>query len=93
MASQDIGAAKFPLGLVTTMTMGTFSLKNGRVTGCLPTGESLVKNKIIRAMTAFSLRSSENSQHNAWNVNFGDGNINNWNNKYNGNTVRAVAAF
>ena len=75
------------------MTMGTFSLKNGRVTGCLPTGESLVKNKIIRAMTAFSLRSSENSQHYAWVVNFGDGNINNWNNKYNGNTVRAVAAL
>lgn len=93
MASQDIGAAKFPLGLVTTMTVGTFSLKNGRVTGCLPTGNNLVKNKIIRAMTAFSLRSSENSQHNAWNVNFGDGNINNWNNKYNGNTVRAVAAL
>lgn len=74
------------------MTVGTFSLKNGRVTGKLPSGKDLVKNKTIRAMTASSLRSSENSQHNAWNVNFGNGNINN-NNKYNTNYVRAVAAL
>lgn len=35
---------------------------------------------------------TENNSNNAWNVNFGSGNVNN-NNKYNGNSVRPVAAF
>lgn len=35
---------------------------------------------------------TENNSNNAWNVNFGNGNVNN-NNKYNGNSVRPVAAF
>ena len=37
--------------------------------------------------------SSENSQHGAWCVYFGDGCISDWSYKCNGNTVRAVAAF
>lgn len=37
---------------------------------------------------------TENSANNAWNVNFGSGNVNNNNNKYNtNNVVRPVAAF
>ncbi len=44
----------------------------------------------IRERTLWS--SSENSAHNAWNVNFGNGNTSN-NNKFNQNRVRAVAAL
>ncbi len=76
------------------MALGTFLLRNGRVTGdIVQTGKSLVKNKIVHALTASNCwSSSENSQNNSWNVNFGNGNFNN-NNKYNGNVVRAVAAL
>lgn len=75
------------------MTLGTFLLRNGRVTGNLRTGKDLVKNKKIHALTAsWYWSSSENSQNNSWNVNFGNGNFNN-NNKYNSNVVRAVAAL
>lgn len=76
------------------MQMGVL-LKNGRATGCQRNSRCLVKNKIAHALADVSsccLRSSENSQNNAWNVNFGNGNINN-NNKYNNNHVRAVAAL
>lgn len=79
--------------MVTTIDMGHFSLRNGRVTGFLPHGKNLVKNKIIHAITASNFwSSSENSQNNSWNVNFGNGNFNN-NNKNNSNVVRAVAAL
>ena len=75
------------------MTLGTFLLRNGRVTGALRTGKDLVKNKKIHALTAsWCWSSSENSQNNSWNVNFNNGNFNN-NNKYNSNVVRAVAAL
>lgn len=36
---------------------------------------------------------TENSSNNAWNLNFGNGNLNGNNNKYNAYRVRAVAAF
>lgn len=82
-----------PVEMVTTMTTRTFLLKNGRVTGSLPCVKDLVKNKIVHAITASNFwSSSENSQNNSWNVNFGSGNFNN-NNKYNSNVVRAVAAL
>mgnify|MGYP000366099336 CR=1 FL=1 len=75
------------------MITGTSLLKNGRVTGPLPSVKDLVKNKIVHAITASRYwSSSENSQNNSWNVNFSNGNFNN-NNKYNSNMVRAVAAF
>lgn len=67
-----------------------FLLSNGRSTE-IPelntTPEVLVK-----TTTYASPSSTENSQNNAWNVNFSDGNTNN-NNKYNSNAVRAVAAL
>ena len=76
------------------MTLGTFLLRNGRVTGDLPSGKCLVKNKIVHALSASNYwSSSENSQNNSWNVNFGNGNFNNNNNKNNSNVVRAVAAL
>lgn len=75
------------------MALGTFLLRNGRVTGGLLNGNHLVKNKIIHALTASNYwSSSENSQFNSWNVNFNSGNFNN-NNKYNTLIVRAVAAL
>lgn len=75
------------------MITGTSLLKNGRVTGPLPSVKDLVKNKIVHAITASRYwSSSENSQNNSWNVNFSNGNFNN-NNKYNSNMVRAVAAL
>ena len=53
----------------------------GRILSCI------VKNKKFAATT-------ENSYSNAWSLNFGDGNLNNWNDKVqNSNYVRAVAAF
>lgn len=73
--------------------MRAFSIENGRVTGTRRYFRGLVKHKIVRAITASNHWSStENSQNNSWNVNFGDGNFNN-NNKYNSNVVRAVAAL
>ena len=75
------------------MITGTSLLKNGRVTGPLPSVKDLVKNKIVHPITASRYwSSSENSQNNSWNVNFSNGNFNN-NNKYNSNMVRAVAAL
>lgn len=73
--------------------MRAFLLENGRVTGSRRYNRGLVKNKIVRAITASNhWASTENNQLNAWNVNFGSGNFNN-NNKYNTNVVRAVAAL
>ena len=47
----------------------------------------IVKNKKFAATT-------ENSSANAWNLNFGDGNLNNWNDKVqNKGHVRPVSAF
>lgn len=57
----------------------------------LPSRSKLVKTKTARVLCN-EPSSSEGSSNNAWNVNFGSGNINN-NNKYNGNTVRSVAAL
>ena len=46
-----------------------------------------VKNKAAMTMT-------ENSATNAWNLNFGDGNLNNWNDKVGDrNHVRPVSAL
>lgn len=64
-----------------------FFLSNGCGTGTLNT-DVLVKRKLARTTRS----STENSQNNAWNVNFSNGNVNN-NNKYNSNSVRAVAAL
>lgn len=79
------------------MAMRAFLLENGRATGKPRQGivGNLVKNKITHALLSVSCcnRSSENSQNNAWNVNFSNGNINNWNNKNNNNRVRACAAL
>ena len=53
------------------MITGTSLLKNGRVTGPLPSVKDLVKNKIVHAITASRYwSSSEYSQNNSWNVNF-----------------------
>lgn len=47
----------------------------------------IVKNKTFAATT-------ENSSANAWNLNFGDGNLNNWNDKVqNKGHVRPVSAL
>ncbi len=64
-------------------------LLNGRTTGA----RVLVKNKIVcAAQSSNRWSSSENNSNNAWIVNFGNGNFNNNNNKYNSNVVRAVSA-
>lgn len=53
----------------------------GRILSCI------VKNKTFAATT-------ENSSQNAWNLNFGDGNLNNWNDKVQDrNHVRPVSAL
>lgn len=53
----------------------------GRILSCI------VKNKKFAATT-------ENSSANAWNLNFGDGNLNNWNDKVGDrNHVRPVSAL
>ena len=65
------------------MDINGFLMLNGRGAG--PSTEDLAIRFLARAVT-------ENSQNNAWNVNFSNGNTNN-NNKYNANAVRAVAAF
>lgn len=81
--------------MITIDDMGVL-LENGRITGGRRSCRSLVKNKIVYALTTDSsccASSSENSSSNAWNVNFSNGNFNNWNNKYNSNNVRAVAAL
>ena len=68
-------------------------MKNGRVTGPLPSVKDLVKNKIVHAITASRYwSSSENSQNNSWNVNFSIGNFG-YGGKSTSLMVRAVAAF
>ena len=69
------------------MDVMNFLLSNGYSTG-VSSIDALVKRKLACALRS----STENSQNNAWNVNFNDGNTNN-NNKYNSNSVRAVAAL
>lgn len=69
------------------MDVMNFLLSNGCSTGTLST-DVLVKRKLVCTTRS----STENSQNNAWNVNFSNGNVNN-NNKYNSNSVRAVAAL
>lgn len=69
------------------MDVCEFLSLNGCGTGVLSV-DTLVKNQLVRAIWS----STENSQNNSWNVNFNDGNCNN-NNKYNSNSVRAVAAL
>ena len=75
------------------MITGTSLLKNGRVTGPLPSVKDLVKNKIVHAITASRYwSSSENSQYYSWNVVFSNGSFNNLG-KYISVMVRAVAAL
>lgn len=51
------------------------------------------KDIVLLPDSGYMWSSSEYSQWDAWNVNFGDGSINLWFSKFNGGTVRAVAAF
>lgn len=67
-----------------------FLLSNGRSTE-IP-GFNTDPDTLVKTTVCASPSSTENSQNNAWNVNFSDGNTNN-NNKYNSNAVRAVAAL
>lgn len=67
-----------------------FLLSNGRSTEIAGLDNS--PEVLVRTAACASPSSTENSQNNAWNVNFSDGNTNN-NNKYNSNAVRAVAAL
>lgn len=67
-----------------------FLLSNGRSTE-IP-GLNTTPDILVKTTACASPSSTENSQNNAWNVNFSDGNTNN-NNKYNSNAVRAVAAL
>lgn len=67
-----------------------FLLSNGRSTEIPELNNSI--EVLVRTAVCASPSSTENSQNNAWNVNFSDGNTNN-NNKYNSNAVRAVAAL
>ena len=74
------------------MITGTSLLKNGRVTGPLPSVKDLVKNKIVHAITASRYwSSSENSQGGSWVVSFSVGNF--YGSKDGSDMVRAVAAF
>lgn len=67
-----------------------FLISNGRGAGT--STEVLAKEILAHAISANYWSSTENSENNAWNVNFNNGNT--WNNnKYNGNAVRAVAAL
>ena len=70
------------------MTSLDFILLNGRPTG--PLGLVISPWGVTAAGNHWT--ALENSQHNAWYVNFGDGNTNNTN-KYNTLTVRPVAAL
>ena len=67
-----------------------FLLSNGRSTE-IPELDKGIE-VLVRTAACASPSSTENSQNNAWNVNFSDGNTNN-NNKYNSYAVRAVAAL
>ena len=64
-------------------------LLNGR---CTRSYDPVMSTVIAMSPASNYWCSSENSELNAWNVNFGDGNVNN-NNKYNTNYVRAVSAL
>lgn len=67
-----------------------FLISNGRGAGT--STEVLAKEILAHAINANYWSSTENSENNAWNVNFSNGNT--WNNnKYNGNAIRAVAAL
>ena len=67
-----------------------FLISNGRGAGT--STKVLAKEILTHAVSANYWSSTENSENNAWNVNFSTGNT--WNNnKYNGNAVRAVAAL
>ena len=67
-----------------------FLISNGRGAGT--STEVLAKEILAHAINANYWSSTENSENNAWNVNFNNGNT--WNNnKYNGNAIRAVAAL
>ena len=65
------------------MDINGFLMLNGRGAG--PSTEDLAIRFLARAVT-------ENSQNNAWNVNFSNGNTYS-NVKYGASAVRAVAAF
>lgn len=66
-----------------------FLLSNGRNAGVRG---NRIPNTLAISSVCASPSSTENSQNNAWNVNFSDGNTNN-NNKYNSNAIRPVAAL
>lgn len=74
------------------MLQDVISYLNGRLTG--DTGiRALVRNKTVDAGVSTNFWTcTENSQNNAWNVNFSSGNTNN-NNKYNTNYCRPLAAL
>ena len=67
-----------------------FLLSNGRSTE-IPELDKGIE-VLVRTAACASPSSTENSQNNAWNVNFSDGNTN-YTYKYNSYAVRAVAAF
>lgn len=68
-------------------------LLNGRTAGVMGHTMDLAMSSVCAPCTASNYwSSSENSQTNAWNVNFTSGNVNG-NNKYNTNYVRAVSAL
>ena len=74
------------------MSQAVISFLNGRLTGGRGI-RPLVMNKTAGAGAGTNFWScTENSQNNAWNVNFGSGNTNN-NNKYNDLYVRPLAAL
>lgn len=76
--------------MVTAVNTIDFLISNGRGAGA--SAEVLAKEILAHAISANYWSSTENSENNAWNVNFGNGNT--WNNnKCNGNAVRAVAAL
>lgn len=68
-----------------------FGPQNGRFTYCRKTSANGYDNTKLQKQSN-SWSSTENSSNNAWNVNFGSGNVGN-NNKYNQNVVRPVSAF
>jgi len=62
---------------------------NGRCIGLA----RLVMSSVSAVTSSNYWASQEYNSNNAWNVNFGSGAVNNNNNKYNGNVVRAVVAL
>lgn len=90
------GVASLRSALVTSSRYGLKSDVSALRSQCdtpILSGQTSQCDTLIKLGLARTLWSStENSQNNAWNVNFTDGNTNN-NNKYNSNSVRAVAAL